>query len=71
MNRIRSIGRCACLLAELALAVRTPLMKAAGSRVRRRIAVAAAIFGLVCPLAAALPATAAPRAGTAPPDMVT
>jgi hypothetical protein len=71
MNRIRSIGRFACLLAELALAVRNRLAKPASSRVRRSLALVAAMAGLVTPLAAALPATAAPGAGTAPPDMVT
>ena len=71
MNRICSIGRCARVLAELALAAGNPLTKAAKSRVRHRIALLAAIAGLVAPLAAALPATAAPAAGTAPPDTVT
>ena len=67
MNRIRSIGRYACLLAGLVLAVRHPLTKAANGRVRRRIALVAALAGLVALLAAALPATAAPTEGTAPP----
>jgi hypothetical protein len=71
MNRICSIGRCACLLAELALAAGNPLTKAAKSRVRRRLALVAAMAGLVAPLAAALPATAAPAAVTAQPDTVT
>jgi PAP2 superfamily len=70
MNRIRSIGRCVCFLAALALAGRNPLTKA-DNRVRHRLALAAAIVGLVAPLAAALPATAAPAAGTMLPDMVT
>jgi PAP2 superfamily len=70
MNRIRSIGRCACFLAGLALTVDNPLAKAAKSRVRYRIVLVAAIAGLVGPLAAAVPAAAVP-AGTAPPDMVT
>jgi hypothetical protein len=71
MNRICSIGRFACLLAELALAGRNPLTTGARSRVRHRLALIAAVVGLVAPLAAALPATAAPGAATAPPDMVT
>jgi hypothetical protein len=71
MNRIRSIGRFACLLAELALAGRNPVTKAAKSRVRRRLALFSALAGLVAPLAAAPPATAASGAGTAPPDTVT
>jgi hypothetical protein len=69
MNRIRSIGRCVCFLAGLALAVDNPLTKAATSRVRYRIVLVAALAGLAAPLAV-LPATAA-AAGTAPPDMVT
>jgi hypothetical protein len=71
MNRICSIGRCARVLADLGLAAGNPLTKAAKSRVRHRIALLGAIAGLVAPLAAALPATAAPAAGTAQPDMVT
>ena len=71
MNRIRSIGRYACFLAGLVLAVRHPLTKAANGRVRRRIALVAALAGLVAPLAVPAPATAAPGAGTALPDMVT
>jgi len=71
MNRIRSIGRFACLPAEMALAGRSPLTKAAKSRIRQRLALVAAIAGLVAPLAAALPAPAASGAGTAPPDVVT
>jgi PAP2 superfamily len=71
MNRICSIGRFACLLAELALAGRNPLTKRARSRVRHGLALGVAIAGLVAPLAAALPATAVPGTGTAPPDMVT
>jgi hypothetical protein len=71
MNRIRSISRYAYFLAGLVLAVRHPLTKAANGRVRRRIALVAALAGLVAPLAATLPATAAPAEGTAPPDMVT
>jgi hypothetical protein len=71
MNRICSIGRFACLLAELALAVRNPLTKAAKSHVRHRLALAAALAVLVAPLGAALPATAAPGAETALPDTVT
>jgi PAP2 superfamily len=70
MNRIRSIGRCACFLAGLALAVDNPLTKAAKSRVRYRLTLVAAIAGLAVPLAV-LPTTAAAAAGTAPPDMVT
>jgi hypothetical protein len=58
-------------LAGLALAVRNPLTKAANSRVRNRLALVAALAGLVGPLAAAVPATAASGWGTAPPDMVT
>ncbi len=58
------------LLAEVALAARHPLTKAASSRVRHRLALAAAA-GLVVPLAAALPATAAPGTRPAPPDTVT
>ena len=53
MNRICSIGRFACLLAGLALAGRDPLTKGAKSRVRRRLALVAAVAGLVVPLAAA------------------
>ena len=60
MNRIRSTGRFAGLLAGLGLAVRNPVTKAAKSRVRHRIALVAAMAGLVALLAAALPATAAP-----------
>jgi hypothetical protein len=71
MNRICNIGRFACLLAELALTVRNPLTKAAKSRVRHRLALVAAVAGLVAPLAAAQPATAASGAVTAPPDTVT
>jgi hypothetical protein len=71
MNRIRSIGHFACLPAELALAGRNLLTKAAKSRIRRRLALVAAMAGLVAPLAAAPPATAASRAETAPPDTVT
>ena len=71
MNRIRSIGRFACLLAELALTVRDLLTKGAKSRVRHRLALVAALAVLVAPLAAALPATAEPGTGTAPPDTVT
>ena len=71
MNRIRSTGRFAGLLAGLGLAVRNPVTKAAKSRVRHRIALVAAMAGLVALPAAALPATAASGAGTAPPDMVT
>jgi hypothetical protein len=71
MNRIRSIGRCACFPAGLALAVRHPLAKAANGRVRRRIALVAALAGLLAPLAATRSAAAAPTEGTAPPDMVT
>jgi len=71
MNRIRSVGRCAGHLAELARAGRDPVTRSAKSRVRLRIALVAAVVGLVGPLVAALPATAAPAAGTAPPDMVT
>jgi hypothetical protein len=71
VNRIRSTGRFAGLLAGLALAVRNPVTKAAKSRVRHRMALVAAMAGLVALLAAALPATAAPKEGTAPPDMVT
>jgi hypothetical protein len=70
MNRICSIGRFACFPAELAPAVRSPLTKAASSRFRR-VALVAAMAGLVGPLTAAWPATAAQAAGTAPPDMVT
>jgi len=55
MNRICSIGRFACLLAGLALAGRDPLTKGAKSRVRRRLALVAAVAGLVVPLAAAAP----------------
>ena len=58
-------------LAGLAFAVRNPLTKAARSRVRYRLTLVAAIAGLVGPLAAVLPATVAPKEGTAPPDMVT
>lgn len=54
MNRTCSISRFACLLAEPALAARNLLTKAAKSRARHRIALAAAIVGLVAPLAAAL-----------------
>ena len=71
MNRICSIGRCACLLAERALAVRNALMRAAKSRAWHRLALVAAIVGLVAPLATTVPATVAPAEGTAPPDMVT
>jgi hypothetical protein len=71
MNRICSIGRCACLLAERALAVRNALMRAAKSRAWHRIALIAVLAGLVGPLTAAWPAAAAPREGTAPPDTVT
>jgi hypothetical protein len=71
MNHIRSIGRCACFLAGLALAARNPLTKAAKRRVRHRIALVTVMAGLVAPLAAALPGAAAPAAGTAQPDMVT
>ena len=71
MNRIRRIGRFASLLAGLALARRNPLTKEADNRIRYRIVLVAAIVGLVGPLAVTLPATAAPAAGTAPPDMVT
>jgi hypothetical protein len=71
MNRICSIGRCACLLAERALAVRNALMRAAKSRVPYRLMLVAAIAGLVGSLTAAWPAAAAPAEGTAPPDMVT
>jgi hypothetical protein len=70
MNRICSIGRFGSLLAEVAIAARNPLTKAAKSRVRRQIALVAAV-GLVAPLAAALPATAASGTGPAPPDTVT
>jgi hypothetical protein len=59
------------LLAERALAVRNALMRAAKSRAWHRLALAAAIVGLVAPLATTVPATAAPAEGTAPPDMVT
>jgi hypothetical protein len=71
MNRIRSIGRCACFLAGLALAVDSPRPMTARGRVRCRITLVAALVGLVAPLAAAVPATAAPKEGTVPPDMVT
>ncbi len=47
MNRICSIGRFACLLAELALAGRNPLTTGARSRVRHRLALIAAIAGLM------------------------
>jgi hypothetical protein len=57
-------------LAGLAFAVRSPLTKAASSHFRR-LALVAAMAGLVGPLTAAWSATAAPAAGTAPPDMVT
>jgi PAP2 superfamily len=71
MNRIRSIGRCACFLAGLARAARSPLPRAADGGVRYRLALVAALVGLVGPLTATLPAAAAPAEGTAPPDMVT
>jgi hypothetical protein len=70
MNRICSIGRFARLSAELALTVRNSLTKA-WSRIRYRLALVAAMAGLVAPLAAVLPATAASRAGMAPPDIIT
>jgi hypothetical protein len=41
------------------------------ARARRQITAIAAVAGLVVPLAAALPATAASAAATAPPDLVT
>jgi hypothetical protein len=71
MNRIRSNGRFACLLAELALTSRTLLTKTVNRRARHRIALVAAIAGLVAPLAAALPAIASSGAGTGQPDTVT
>jgi hypothetical protein len=71
MNRIRSIGRFPCLLAELASAGRNPLTKAAKNCVRHRIALVAAMAGLVAPLAAPATATAAAGTGTAAPDTVT
>jgi PAP2 superfamily protein len=46
-------------------------MRAAKSRAWHRLALVAAIVGLVAPLATTVPATAAPAEGTAPPDMVT
>jgi hypothetical protein len=70
MNRICSIGRFGRLVAEVALAARTPLTNAAKSRAPNQIALAAAV-GLVAALAAALPATAAPGTRPAPPDTVT
>ena len=54
MNRICSIGRFARLSAELALTVRNSLTKA-WSRIRYRLALVAAVAGLVVPLAAAAP----------------
>ena len=70
MNRICSSGRFGCLVAERVPAARKALTTAATSRVRRQIARVAAA-GLVAALGAALPATAAPGAGPAPPDTVT
>jgi hypothetical protein len=71
MSRICSIGRFSCLLGELAPAGGIPLTKAAKSRVRRLLALVAALAGLVAALAAARPATAQSGTGTAPPDIVT
>jgi hypothetical protein len=58
-------------LAGLAFAVDNPFTMTARGRVRYRLTLVAAIAGLVAPLAAALPATAAPTEETAPPDVVT
>ena len=55
----------------LAFAVDNPLRMTARGRVGYRLILVAALVGLVVPLAAAWPATAAPREGTAPLDMVT
>ena len=70
MNRICSIGRFACLLAGLALAGRDPLTKGAKSRVRRRLALVAAVAGLVVPLAAAAPSPAGTEQSPAEPATV-
>jgi hypothetical protein len=58
-------------LAGLAFAVDYPLTMTARGRVGYRLILVAALVGLVGPLAATVPATAASAAGTAPPDMVT
>jgi hypothetical protein len=71
MNRICNTGRFARPRAELALAVRDPLTKGTKSRIRLRLALVAAVAGLVVPLVVALPAAGSVTAGTGQPDVVT
>jgi len=70
MNRIRSIGRFASLLPELFSAGPDPAP--VKTHARYRAALVAVVAGLVVPLAATLPATAAAAGpGTTQPDTVT